>query len=305
MVIQIRGLIKTTFIKGARILNEIALNITAVCSVFVQSDFFCKDIKKIAVRKSDEAVIVGNGPSLNDNFKTNINFFSGKSAFCVNDFAISGYFEVIKPDFYILFDSAYWLKNISKELGETNKRVFQLLKDKVSWPMTIIMPLSAKQWSWFKELPNLNKNIRICYVNWTRIDCSKSLRNFMYSRDLAMPRCANVLINAIFLAINMGYKKIFLAGADHSWHEDIFVGDDNVVYRKGEYCYSEGKVSLKPAFKNLEGTQVYKLHELFQLFSLTFKGHQEIEEYARFAGAKVYNISKKSYIDAYERVPLK
>jgi hypothetical protein len=117
-----------------------------------------------------------------------------------------------------------------------------------------------------------------------------------------MPRCVNVLINAIFLAINMGYKEIFLVGADHSWHEDIFVGTDNQVFRKGVYFYSDDNPSFIPAFKGPEENKKFKMHELFRLISLVFEGHQEMAEYAKFSGAKVYNVSKKSYIDAYERV---
>ena len=304
MKIKIRHLIKITGEKGVIIIKDVSDDIISIFSVLVQSNFFYNDLKKLKASDSQEAVVIGNGPSLKDTLKEHLNFFSGKTNICVNDFALSEYFSAIKPDFYIPFDSAYWKKDVSQSLRINNEKIFKLLKDKVSWPMTIIMPLSAREWSWFTGLERFNKNIKICYVNWTRIDCSNLLKNFLYSKNLAMPRCANVLINALFLAINMGYKKIFLAGADHSWHEGIFVGEDNVVYRKGEYCYSEGKTSLESAFKDLEGTQVYKLHELFHLISLTFQGHQEIEEYARFAGAKVYNISKKSYIDAYERLSL-
>jgi len=305
MKIEIKHFIKIIAKQVIGFIEGLFSNIISIFSVLMQSSFFCNDIKKIKISKSKEAVVIGNGPSLKDTFKESIGFFSGKTNICVNDFALSEYFSVIKPDLYIPFDAAYWKKNISASLRVTNEEVFQMLKDRVSWPMTMIMPLSAKEWSWFKQLPQLNKNIKICYVNWTKVDCSRILRNFLYSKNLAMPQCANVLINAIFLAVNIGYKKIFLTGADHSWHEDVFVDQDNVVYRKSLYCYSDGKTSLKPVFKDLEETQVYKMHELFHLNSLTFKGHQEMEEYSRSAGAKVYNISNKSYIDAYERLSLK
>lgn len=301
MEIKIRYYIKFFVIKILSILKGIFLNILSIFNVLLQSDFFCNDLKKIKIEKFDELIIIGNGPSLTESFKENINFFSGKSIACVNEFAISEYFGIVKPDFYIFFDSAYWSKNPSSEIRYTNEQVYQLFKEKVSWPMTIIIPLLAKQWNWFMDLPKLNKNIKICYVNWTRVECSKSLRNFLYSKNLAMPRIVNVLINALILGINMGYKKIFLVGADHSWHETIFLGKDNVVYWKSEQFYSKNSLSLKPAFKDPEETKKYKMHELLHVLSLTFEGHQQVAEYAEFAGAKIYNVSKKSYIDAYER----
>lgn len=305
MEIKIKYYILIFVKKSLYILKEIFLNIASLLSVLIQSDFFYNDFKRIKVIKFDEFVIIGNGPSLNETFKENINFFNGKTIACVNNFATSEYFGVIKPDFYFLLDSVYWSKNISSEIRYLNEQSFQLLKEKVSWPITIIMPLVAKQWSWFIDLPKLNKNINFCYVNLTRIFCSKSLRYFLYSKNLAMPRCVNVLINAAILAINMGYKKIFLVGADHSWHESIIIGEDNVVYYKNEHCYSGNNISLSPFFTDVEEIKKHKIHEFFHILSLMFEGHQDVAEYAKYAGAKVYNVSKKSYIDAYERLTLK
>lgn len=305
MEIRIRYYIKAFVRKILNLLKGIFLNILSILSVLVQSDFFCIDLKKIKTKKFDELILIGNGPSFNETFRKNINFFSGKAIACVNDFAISEYFGVIKPDFYIVFDLAYLIKNPSKQIRKTNDQIFQLCKEKVTWPMTIVMPSFAKRWNWFIGLPKLNKNINVCYANLTRVYCSKNLKFFLYSRNLASPRCSNVLVNSTLFAINMGYKKIFLVGADHSWHENIFLGKDNVLYLKRKHFYPEVNQSIQPLFKNPEETQIYKLHEYFRALSIAFEGHQEVSEYAKLAGAKVYNASKKSYIDAYERVTLK
>jgi len=304
MKIKIKYYTKTFVKESLSVFRAIFFNVLSLCSVIVQSDFFCKDIKKIKKIKFDEIVVMGNGPSLVGNFKEHIDFFSGKAIACVNDFAVSEYFHVLKPDFSIFFDSCYWIKNPSKSRCTINDQVYKSFREKVNWPVTMIMPLVAREWNWFIDLPKLNKNINICYVNWTRIDCSKNLRNFLYKNNIAMPRVVNVLINALVIAINMGYRKIYLMGADHSWHENICLGNDNVVYCKAEHFYPEEELSLKPVFRDPEETRRYKMHELFHDLSLTFEGHQEVAEYAEFMRAKIYNVSKKSYIDAYERVTL-
>ena len=169
--------------------------------------------------------------------------------------------------------------------------------------MTLIMLLSAKQWNLFLILPELNKNIKICYVNTTWIDmgCSRGLKDFLYSKNLASPRVQTVLTSAIFLAMNMGYKKIFLTGADHSWHEKMVLGQDNVLYVKVEHFYAEENLPLRPFFSNPEETEVFKTHELFYALSLIFESHHEVAQYAQYVKAKVFNTSKKTYIDAYER----
>ena len=42
-----------------------------------------------------------------------------------------------------------------------------------------------------------------------------------------MPFSQNVLVAAIYISLNLGYKNIYLLGADHSWAHDVSVNDDN------------------------------------------------------------------------------
>lgn len=301
MEIRIGYFTKRYIKKTAHILEQIFLDILAIFNVFFKSCFFQNDLKKLKIEKFNELVVIGNGPSLRETLEKNIGFFNGKMTACVNEFAISEYFTVIKPDFYVFLDPAYWNKNASMRLRGLTDKDFKAFKENVTWPMTIIMPLCAKQWNWFMDLPKLNKNIKICHVNTTMVDCSKSLKNFLYSKNLAMPPAVNTLVGALFLAVNLGCKKIFLVGADHSWHENIFVGEDNVLYLKDEHFYFENNVSLDPLLLGPEETEKVKIHVLFKALSQAFEAYQEIAKYAEYVGAKIYNASKKTYIDAFER----
>jgi hypothetical protein len=283
------------------ILNQVFSDIFTLFIVVVKSNFFRVDPKEFKTLKYDELIVVGNGPSLNDTLKDNFKFFSGKSIACVNDFVSSEYFSRLKPDFYIFFDPAYWTRNASEELVSSSISDFKLLKEKVSWPLTIIMPLVAKRWNWFIDLPGQNKNIRIQYVNSTIINCSTQLRRFLFKHNLAMPRVVNVLVGVIFLAINMGYKKIYLVGADHSWHENIYLDDDNVLHLKYTHFYSKESAPLKPLLLGPEETKHVTMHIFFNALAQKFEGYQQVEDYSKFAGAKIYNASKKTYIDAFER----
>lgn len=298
---MLKYLIKKTIKKTVYFIKQILLDIFAIVKAFVKFNFFHNDFKKIKIEKSSEFIVIGSGPSLKDTLNKNIDFFTGKTTACVNEFAISEYFTVIKPDFYIFLDPAYWNKNVSMRIRGLNDKDFKVFKEKVTWPMTIIMPLCAKKWNWFMDLPRLNKDIKICYVNTTIVNCSKNIRNLLFSKNLAMPAAVNTLVGALFLAINMGYKKIFLVGADHSWHENIFVGEDNVVYLKDEHFYFEKDLSLTPLLLGPEETEKIKMHVAFNAMSKTFEDYHKVAEYANFIGAKVYNASKKTYIDAFER----
>ena len=52
-----------------------------------------------------------------------------------------------------------------------------------------------------------------------------------------MPRSHNVLIPTIMIALQLDFKKILLAGADHNWLKDIYVSADNRVFLTQKHFY--------------------------------------------------------------------
>lgn len=293
-----------SFAKGSvHGLERMMLDIFAILKIFLKTDFIRTDFKKIRTEKLDEIIVIGNGPSLKESVEESIDSFTGKTTACVNEFALCEYFGVIRPDYYIFLDPGYWTKDVPKWIRDLNDKDFKVLKDKVTWPMTIIMPLCAKRWNWFMDLPKLNTNIEIRHINTTMINmnCSRKLKDFLYSRNLAMPRPHTVLIGALFIAINLGYKKIFLVGADNACHENISLDERNNIYVKNEHFSPDKDLLPIPLFKDLAETEKIKMHELFKVLSFVFEGMQEIARYADYRNVKVYNASKKTWIDAFER----
>ncbi|MEG8947848.1 hypothetical protein [Rosettibacter firmus] len=51
----------------------------------------------------------------------------------------------------------------------------------------------------------------------------------------------------------------------------------------------------------LDGKKYY-IHDIFRKLHYAFKGYFILKDYADFLGAKIYNASSKSYIDAFERI---
>jgi hypothetical protein len=116
-----------------------------------------------------------------------------------------------------------------------------------------------------------------------------------------MPRPHNVLIPTIYLAINLGFKKIFLFGADHSWHEEIKVDNKNLMTVNHQHFFENQEVRM-PMYR-LDGTN-YFIHDIFRKLCLAFKGYFVLREYADFRKAAIKNASSKSYIDAFEKTDL-
>jgi hypothetical protein len=258
----------------------------------------------IIVANNDECVILGNGPSLKNSLKeTSLNFIKARKKFCVNDAVISDEFNALKPEYVVFMDQAY----ISPKTAEPNlsryKKEEQILS-KADWEIKIFMPIGAKLWNHFIEVPLKNKNVKIIYINSNMSQFEDEQDKFIeYKQNISMPRITNVLISSLYIAINAGYKKIYLYGADHSWHESINIRADNVVCYKDRHFYDKKEVTTcTPVYKNPECNITFTMAELFTMFGYNFASYMELERYSIYMGAKIYNASNISFIDAFERI---
>jgi len=259
------------------------------------------DLTALAFKSEGELVVLGNGPSLKTTLAAHLDFLKGKSKLCVNEFAHSEYYERLKPEYYVLYDPAYYRQAPAKHVAEQIARDFETIRDKTTWPLKILMPVQAKQWNHFMGLPELNENIEIYYFNCNTVSGEPAIRNYLYDTNKAMPFSYNTLCASIYLGVLLGHKKIYVDGADHSWHEDITVGDDNKLYWRNPHFFDGREPELRPIYVDSYEKVTFKMHEILHSLSLMFQGYQGVEEYAKYRKAKVYNISSKSYIDAFER----
>jgi hypothetical protein len=248
--------------------------------------------------------ILGNGPSLKTTIEKSGTLFTQSQVICVNEFPLAPEFLVIKPPLLVITDPIYWNKILSPDLKALIDSVNEIVTKKVNWEFTIMLPYSAKKWNYLSDIPGKNKDVRLKYFNKEPFLGYVSLRHLLYKKNLAMPRARNVLVAAIFLAINFGFKKIVIIGADHSWHENVFVGADNIVYFKDAHFFDEETKKYRPFYKIADKTQNFRMDELLTVLARMFTGYIELARYADYMGASVYNASEKSYIDAFKRMDI-
>ncbi|MFA7289245.1 MAG: hypothetical protein WC055_10260 [Melioribacteraceae bacterium] len=249
-------------------------------------------------------VILGNGPSLKNTLNENLDFIKSpdKKRMAVNMFCNSETYSEIKPEYYIL-NAPEFFRNVVTEMWEEMRwKVFQNLKDKTNWDMILLVPAIASKSEYFKKFMDVQTRIKIVYYNTTPAEGFTSFIQFLFKRNLGMPRPHNVLVPAIFLSLNMGFKEIYLVGADHSWHEDIKVDETNKTTVNHEHFYDAGKVTM-PMYK-LDGEE-YRIHDIFRKLHLAFKGYFIIKDYAEKLDAKIFNASVRSYIDAFLKIKIK
>ena len=261
--------------------------------------------EKFKLKLSEESIIIGNGPSLKHTLSNHLDFFQGKTVFCVNSFVESEYFEAIQPTFYVLADLIYWDRGCTpKRHAEYVEVVYRLLVQKVKKPMFLLLPIAARDWNWFQNMPKENPNITLAYFNNASISDSADVRHPLYLKNVAMPHVQTVLVAAVFFSLNLGFKKSYLVGADLSFTETIFVNKDNMVCIVDKHFYDKNDPAPIPFWSLPDESGIFKMDELLLAFSLMFKGFLELEAYAKFLNVKVYNASHKSYIDAFERYDL-
>jgi len=210
-------------------------------------------------------------------------------------------FEVIRPRYYLLLDPDYWRKESLHELIEVRERIYAQIKLKTTWCLTLLLPMNAKYALNWSKIFECNGNIKIAYFNKTPLTGYKFIIHGLFKYNLGMPPAQNVLVAGTFVAINMGYHKIYLFGADHSWHEDIVINKENVVCYKDKHFYDKKDALLIPWQKGDNSGATWKMHEILMALAKMFEGYQSLEQYSKHKNIKIYNASTKTSIDAFDR----
>jgi len=257
----------------------------SILKIALLSNWFAS-LKKFG-KDEDECAVLGNGPCLNKDFELNLEFIKSKKKLCVNFFALSKEYEIIRPDIYVLSAPEFWLKNTTDWFKDKRAQLIENLVSRTSWQMTLLIPFAAKK-SEFCQKIRSQRNITVIFYNNTPVEGFKSIVNILFKMNLGMPRPHNVLVPSIYLAVNLGFKKIFIFGADHSFHEEITIDEKEV---------------RMPMYR-LDGEE-YHIHDIFRKLYLAFQSYFILKDYAEYMGVIILNASSRSYIDAFEKIRIK
>lgn len=235
-------------------------------------------------------VVLATGPSLNDDLSVN-NMLD--SDFCVvNEYCKSSMYKELKPTMYVLADPLYFCE---EWMRDSDKETIDIIS-KTDWNVAVYVPyiyfskVKIKLQSNFVHVYSYHTNT---YLGWD------FMRNILYKKGWSMPRIQNVLIPCVFIGINLGYSVIELYGVDHSWTKEIRVNKENQVCLCDRHFYDKGEVALNP-WKRFDGNQ-YKMHEILRDLAYMFEGYHNLRKYADMNNCKVRNMTKESFIDAFER----
>lgn len=244
----------------------------------------------------EELLILANGPSLNRTVQESSAFVRGKTLLAVNFCVTSPMFEELRPELYLIADPLFWI------VPEKREQLFRSLAEKTTWPMNLFIPTRALKNKGWQPMLAGNPNIRLCIYNTTPIEGFQGFCNWVFTKGWGVPRPHNVLIPSIATGLRLPFKKIYLAGADHSWLPEISVTDDNVVLMHQKHFYDQNKSQAATVKQeNLNSARLYTI--LYHMY-VAFKSYFVLEAYARKRGKEVINVTPGSYIDAFKRMKL-
>lgn len=241
----------------------------------------------------DTIIIMGNGPSLRDAMRDDMETLMAFPRMAVNFSALAPEFGELRPDYYILADIAFFMK---KKTGNVPALWSALAA--VDWPMTLFLPATSRG---MEEVGRLPSNVTVKYYNLTPGEGFRWLMRPVYDSGLAMPRPRNVLIPSIMSAMREGFRRIVLIGADHNWSRTLWVTDRNRVVSVQPHFYEDDEKELRRAeeiFGNV------RIHEVYENYAIAFRSYHNLKAYTDRRSVEILNATPGSFIDAFPRITL-
>lgn len=239
-----------------------------------------------ATPQEEPLVIMGNGPSLRDTIASHAATLRRLPAMAVNFAANTPEFGELKPEYYVLADP-HFANTSDPEIGRLIDSI-----NSVSHPMTLLLPHG------FDASVFTGANLTVRHFPAVAAEGLRPLRDAAIKGRLGMPRPRNVLVCAIMCGIWLGFREIYISGADHTWTRTLSVNDRNEVVSIQPHFYSDSdaeKERVTSVYRNV------RLHEILDSFRIAFKAYHDIADYASRHGIAVYNSTPGSFIDAFER----
>lgn len=258
-----------------------------------------KDSEK---EKQRDVYILGNGPSLKNLLVSQVEFLSSVDTICVNHFPLSESFEQLKPTYYLVNAPEFWLTNVQNSYISSREKLFSALISKTDWDLVILIPELSKRHLDLKKVFAKNQHIRLQFYNSTPLEGFDGFVFRAFSKKMGMPRPHNVLIPCLMVSSWLGYKNIFLLGADHNWLGNLTVTKENEVLIDRKHFYQERDKS-EPMY--LLGKRKRELFEVLYKYMNMFKSYSKVRDYMNWKKTfRIYNATPESFIDAFERIEI-
>lgn len=279
-----------TFNKFAHHVKDVGASLASVLRVVLWS----KPVHFKQENTSDATLIIlGNGPSLRTNINEDMDLLHSYDTLAVNFAANTPEFFELRPKYYVIADPHFFQNTDDRNVAA----LFESLQS-VNWMMTLYVPAGSVK---AVRRRFSNGHLKVAGFNMVAAEGISCISDALMNRALGMPRPRNVLIPSIMIGIWLGYTRIVLLGADHTWLQSLTVDDENRVVSVQRHFYKESPTELERI------TRVYdkrRLHEVLESMCIAFRSYHAIAGYAKKKHVTILNSTPASYIDAFPRKEL-
>ena len=249
------------------------------------------------------ALVIANGPGLSKDVGKIEALIerevSSLRLYAVNNFPTSEYFLKWKPSNLILADHSFWAENSTGDFAQARTDLLNALSSTArNFPVRVFLPAQARNSMFVRKSLMSIDNVSVCFFN-TYTWPIRLLRNALYRYNLASPLPQNVVIAAMYIALLSGSRKLFLFGAEQSFHLGTRLREDNVLCFKYRRFYSSEKEI--PFYKDPQQTSVFNVKEFFEVMVVTFESFYQIRDFSISIGARIFNLSTDTFIDCFDR----
>lgn len=239
-------------------------------------------------------LILGNGPSLNQTLQTQREAMENYDLLAVNFAAKTPLFTELKPAHYVLADPHFFEGGDDPNV----QQMWQAL-EAAEWPLTLHLPVSMAKHTRAVKWAEKGSMWRLRPFNMIAAEGFPSVSRILFDRGLAMPRPRNVLIPSIMAGIRLGYRRIVIVGADHTWTRTLSVDEQNRVISIQPHFYKDNNAEHERVASVYEGL---RLHDVLGSMTIAFRSYHHIADYAAHIGVEILNASVETFIDAFPRL---
>lgn len=246
-----------------------------------------KELKNI--HKGERCFVLGNGPSLKQH---DLSKLTNEYVFTVNNMIKTDAFKLLKPNFHLFFDPAFFDFFFSPS-PENNRAIEDIKQKLVANPDMTFFSSYRLRSKFSKVFSDFNSHYAFNNKTYT---AQLKKASAMHRNT---PAFQNVILYAINIAVYMGFEKIYILGVDMTGFLDAYEHD--VTESKAGHFYETTKEDFQ---KLVQFKMDNNLDNEFYLkaFGKTFEHFKLMERNASSKKARLFNASEHGALDVIERV---
>jgi hypothetical protein len=233
------------------------------------------------VHKGQRGFVLGTGKSIRNQ---DLSFLKNETCLSLNLFYLHKLYSAIKPKYHI-YSGHINHPSLSKELC---LGFYKEIENNIGHSYFFTHRADFN----FINTHGLFRKHKVIYVDYSK----KLDLIFVDGVDLSVPTfyVANVAIQALLIAIYMGFKEIYLLGLDHDWIMEYIENESHYFYGVAEGVFNKRGTNKMYQIRDFEW--------ILQMSAQIWNQYKKIKRFCDSKGIKIYNATAGGLLDVFPRV---